>query len=361
MAARRPADNSTPRGNISPEQFHREVTDGRAAPVYYLFGSEDYRVVEAEKVVAGLFVGPEQADHAVRRLNARQHPLRDILDALQSLPLLGGRRVITIAEAQSLRPDQFEPLAAVLRQPDPDRLVLLTSPSARLPKKDSAFLRNVLSVAVIVQFPPLTAAEAATLVDRRIDQNQLRLDPVARERLLTLVGQRKGAIEQEMKKLATYAGGNPISADEVSHLTSDWTDTAAMSLARAILQQDRARALMFLQQSLQQGVGHGTLIWQVGNYLTDMLLIRLGQTPSARWGENAQTRRQDAPRFRPDQLEQAIVAVAKAERQLRHSPLSDEFLLEALVVTLFEESDVGTGRFSAAGSNPGRTSGAGSR
>lgn len=335
---------------ITPAELHARTTKGDYAQAYYFYGPEDYRVVEAEKFLSRQFVGNDaNSDLAIRRLSFRQHSLTSVLDELQALSLLGGKRVIAVAEAQSLRPDQFERLATVLKQTDPTRLVILSSPSARLPKWDSAFIKNIGTVATVVEFEAFRTDDIVSMIDRKAVQLKIQFGPGAKEQLLTLVGVRKSAVDREMEKLALYSDGSPITKSEIDRLTSDWTETGASLLAQAILQKDRAKSLAFLQQCLNEGVSTTTLIWQLGGYLTDMLLIRLGEQPSAKWGGVANARKQDAGRFSVQALETAISGVANAEHLLRHSPISDDFVMESLVATLIPsvKNTQSGGKFSA--------------
>ena len=211
-------------------------------------------------------------------------------------------------------------------------------------------MKNIGSVATVVEFEALRPDEVISMIDKKGMQSNIRFGPGAKEKLLTLVGVRKSAVDREMEKLALYSDGLPISKSEIERLTSDWTETGASLLAQAILQKDRARSLAFLQQCLSEGVSTSTLIWQLGSYLSDMLLIRHGEQPSAKWGGVAQARKQDAGRFSIQALETAIAGVAQAERMLRHSPVSDDFVMESLVATLIpsEKNPQSTGKFSAA-------------
>ena len=65
-------------------------------PAYYFFGTEDYRIVEAEKYVARQFLPDRQLVTNYRKIDGKKTSCSDLLAELSSLPMLGERQVFGV-------------------------------------------------------------------------------------------------------------------------------------------------------------------------------------------------------------------------------------------------------------------------
>ena len=166
---------------MTPSQLLSEAAAGKFRPAYYFFGSEDYRIIEAEKYLARQFLPDLQLITNYRRLDARKASFAEISAELSAYPMLGERLVVAVSDIQKFGANEIERLEKLLLPPDPNRLVILSTPSARAPRKDAAILKRIGSIAEPVEFKKLTLEETGNQISRNLAKANLTIEPKARQ------------------------------------------------------------------------------------------------------------------------------------------------------------------------------------
>src|SRR5437667_10482823 len=96
------------------------------AQVYLLHGEEDLLIDQALAVLLDGLMPAEERDLNLDVLRAGEIALPDLVTRLDTLPLLGRRRVVVVKDADACKPPEQERLAAYLEQgPPPAALILL--------------------------------------------------------------------------------------------------------------------------------------------------------------------------------------------------------------------------------------------
>ena len=99
---------------MTPTQLQSEISAGKFRPAYYFWGTEDYRIIEAEKYLARQFLPDLQLTTNYRRIDARKASFAEISAELSAYPMLGERLVVAVSEVQKLSSDELEKLAKLL-------------------------------------------------------------------------------------------------------------------------------------------------------------------------------------------------------------------------------------------------------
>jgi DNA polymerase III delta subunit len=85
----------------TPDDLQKLVRAGKYKPVYYFFGEDDYRIIEAEKYLVGQFIPEAQRITNYRRFDGKKMRCDDLLSELAVYPMLGERQVFAVKNIQS--------------------------------------------------------------------------------------------------------------------------------------------------------------------------------------------------------------------------------------------------------------------
>jgi DNA polymerase-3 subunit delta len=329
---------------MTPAQLKAAISKGDAAPVYLLEGADTLERHEVasdflDLVDEGLRAFNVETVHASDATSAsvRDQMLSAIIASARTLPMMAPRRVVLVHDADRLlspkrgREDEAEalPLAdsatavrgkrrapapktpaevfeEYLQSPEPmTTLVLVAGPldaSRRL-------VKQVRAHAIAVDCGTIEKVEeAAAWIRRRLDQDELTLEPRALQRLLQATGLNLARIRAEIEKLVLYAGGDStITERHVRELVlTDAEPGEGFALGTAIWNNDVRGALGEITSQLDAGIQAPMLLGQI---------------------------RAAAVRLRPEtRIRRAMELVLQTDLALKTSGGTPRHLLERLVI-----------------------------
>src|SRR5215469_1011903 len=113
--------------SASEHVFRKAITAGSLAPVYYLYGDDDFRKDDAASAALAMAVEPSSRgfDLDVRRANDLD--AEAIVTLLETPPLAGPRRAVAIRDVHGLKKDARRELERYLEHPAADLLLLLVA------------------------------------------------------------------------------------------------------------------------------------------------------------------------------------------------------------------------------------------
>ncbi len=319
----------------TPAQLLKEINAGKFKPAYYFYGAEDYRIIEAAKYVARQFLPDRQIATNYRKLNGRKMSAPDVIAELANLPMLGERQVFNIAEFQSYKPTEVERILKMLQPPDPNRVVVFTSPSARMPKKKSKFLNTISAAAEAVEFPKLTPGEVRAQVQTRLGKVNLQIEPKALILLVEMLAGNLGAVVGEVDKLANFRQpGETVTYDDVAGIVAGYEVFSIFELADLVAQGSASEVLHMLERLMLEGNSPVSLCTFITQHFLRLYLIRNGKPLPGNFAWLERRLRPQAARYEPARLEQIIKDLAETDAELRGGNLPPKLALEILVVGL---------------------------
>ncbi len=325
---------------LTPTQLLKEVNAGTFRPAYYFFGEEDYRKIEATKYLARQFMPDTQLSTNYRKINGRKTSYRDLLAELSNLPMLGERQLFDIAEFQSYKPKEVQQVLKILEPPDPNRIIVFASPSARTPKKNSAFFKTISRAVDAVEFAKLSPREVAGQIQGRLQKAGIEIEPKARDTLVDLVAGNLGAVVAEVEKLINYKKrGETVTVDDVHTIAAGYEVLNIFNLAEEVVTREPARVLRMLEKLIAEGNSPVTICTLLSSHFLRLYLLRNGKQlpPNIAW--LARRLQPQANQFENARLEQILVDLAETEARLRGGNLPPRTTLEILVVGLISGGD----------------------
>jgi len=320
---------------MTPQQLFSEISAGDFKPLYYFYGSEDYRIVEAQRFVARQFLPEKQASVNFCKIDGKKTRCTDLLAQLSVYPMLGERQVFVVSDFQRYKPTEVDRVLKMLDPADPNRIVILSSPGSKTPKKTSAFFKKVGQAAQAIEFGRLTRAETAALIKRKLSKAELNAEPEAMDTLIELIAGNRGALEVELDKIVDYLEpGGTLTVRDVRTITAGYQVFSIFELADEIVDRNQARVLQHIRTLLAEGNSPTGALYFLGQHFVSLYLVKNGKSlePYRRW--LAPKFRRQAEGFDNRQLENAILEVARVDAALRRGRQKPQLILEQLALNL---------------------------
>ncbi len=319
----------------TPASLFKLVSAGKFKPVYFFYGPEEYRLAEARKFVVRQFLPDLQISSNYRKIDGKRTSVADLTAELSTLPMLGERQVFAISDIQSFKPKELQRIFKFLKPPDPNRLIIFSSPSSKIPKKASVFFKSITAVAEPVEFKKLTEQETAGQIRNRLTKENLTIEPQALCLLIGLVAGNRGALEHELEKLVSYKGeSETITSEDIRRVCSGYEIFNMFHLADRIVDGNPAEVIKMLGGLLSEGIHPTVLATLLQQHFTSLYLVKAGKNPLGNRGFLIPNFRRQAQRYSSDKLEQIIISIAKLDSELRRSKLKPQVQLEILALEL---------------------------
>ena len=320
-------------------EIRKQIKSGKTGPLYLLEGDDlqsrhDLALEFANIVDEGLQAFNVQSFYANEATNAsgRDQLIGQILSNARTLPMMAPRRVIVVHESDRLlapkraKDDEdgeadapkkgkraaaatpAEELEAYIEKPEPMTTLVFVSGPLDANRRVVKLLRKHADV---VDCGTLhDAREAAIWVTRRLEKDELSIEPKAITLLIGSTGLTLGRIRPEVEKLILYAAGeSTITTAHVRDLVIPHEESeGTFALMDAVQNSNAARALREVSALIDGGVQPPVI---------------LGQLRAA------------TIRLRPDaRVKSGLEAVFRTDVAIKSSAGTPQHLLECLVVEL---------------------------
>lgn len=321
---------------MSPNELLKELEAGKFRPVYYFYGSEDYRIKEAERSMVRKFLPRQSWSIGHNSFSVSKSNLKDILTELSMMPMIGEKQAFTIKDIQSLTPQNIEKLLSLLDPPDPNRMVILISPAAKTPRKGTKTKKLLTEKAAAVEFKKYTKIESEKKIRFMLRDNEIEIDDKAMKMLIEMSGGDMGGIIGEVNKIIDFVGkGAKVSSDNVAEICSDFQSFQNYELGEKVASFDLDIALGTLHNLLNKGDRASTLLYQLGDFFLGVYLVKNGKPVRLGKLDQSWKYRKHTGLFSSGQLEEIIQLIAMADRDLRGNIKPESMILEKLIINIY--------------------------
>ncbi len=315
-----------------------DINAGKFKPAYYFYGDEDFRKIEAEKFLVRQFLPDLQISTNYRKIDGRRTNTADLLAQLSNLPMLGQREVISVSDFQHYRPNDVERVFKLLSPPDPNRVVIFSSPSARMPDKRGKFFKSITEAVTSIEFKPLTADEATSFVSARLQKEGIKLEPAALRLFVDSIGGNKGALENEILKLINYTNGPAtVTEEQIRNLVSSYATADLFKIADTVAHGNTAQSLQDLRTLLADGNSPDSILVFLHRHFLSLYMAK-HKRPNIQPPWLARQFAEQAKQFESEQLEQVLLQLADCWSDLRQGIYKPDTRMEVLFVSLTQRS-----------------------
>ena len=281
------------------------------------------------------------ADHLSEMTFEPTAEAAEIITALQTSSLLGGRRLVVVRDADGLKKEQAEALLAYLEEPSPDSVLVLIA--AGKTKFDTALRK--LGGTVALEAPK--GRRLAGWVRERAKAHGLRIDDRGAWALLDTVGSELRDIEAALVQLATSVGPEArFGPEEIRRAFPRLADERIYAFTDAVGDRKLDVAMTALRRLLQQGDDPLLLFGALGAHVRRMLRARRAADQSSKAvgdlmgfpGWRAERLQRQARAYKEEELVGAVATLARTDVEMKGGDIPPEAALEAAVIEI-----VGTG------------------
>jgi DNA polymerase-3 subunit delta len=373
------AGNSMPpslRSFASTDRFLAEI----AAPSsiragYVLIGDEIFLYDRCRRAVLSSLIAADARDFSLHDLDLSETSIFEALDRAQTPSLMAPFQVFFLRNTKVLygrgsKKEEFAAIDAYFRSPNPQALLIFVADHIRIPtdlrrmdyqdKERYERIRETLGDGCgIVELARVDETDAVRWITDTADSRGVRFDPDAARELADSLGADMMLIASEFEKLLLYAGArgteevakNRVTLGDVETMVLAAKQRSLYELTDAISLRDRPRALALLHGLLNASdggedaaIGH---LYMLARTFRQMLVIVEKNVRDSRaiWQALWQGFRmppfaaedliRQARRYKSRrELTRALRLIARADLELRSSPVSKVLVLERLVLDL---------------------------
>ena len=242
-------------------------------------------------------------------------------------------------------------LAAYLKDPTPGATLVFEA--ARFDfegddkRKQERVRKFYAAISDVVELRRYSSHEARAEAEALARRAGFRLEPDALDLLVESLGADIARIAVEIEKLALFAGGRVVTADDIATLAPEARVATIFALVNALGRRDRARSLEILDTLTREGEYLPLALAFLSTQFRMALAAREAglrspqqiQSHFARagvqmYGSRAEQIFQTAGKFTTPQLERAMNLIFQADRGLRDARPDDRVVMEQFVLRL---------------------------
>jgi DNA polymerase III subunit delta len=334
--------------------FLKNPAGSNIGPMVAIFGAEHWFKREALAAVVDLVLGKDRdAEEGPTKFRGKDVDFATVQDALLTVSMWSPRQVIVVEEADDFVSDHRAALEKYLDRPAKKSVLVLevkTWPST------TKLAKRVAEVGLPVDCAPPKGAELpAWVVERANTGHGKKLTRSAAATLIQLAGSELGLLDQELAKLAAFAGDKATIDEEAIHkLVGGWRAETTWKMVDAFRDGQTAAGLELLDglmragepamkllagvQYTQRGIAKGTELSRQGRPL-ETALSEGGVKPFAVQATIAYLKRIGRPR-----AERILLWMLGADLDIKgRSQLPERIVLERLMLQLAGATPPGDG------------------
>ena len=318
-------------------------------PVYLLTGSDRPKIDRALRRLRDRI-----GEDAVEHLSAMTASGADTVAACNTLGFFGGEgRLVIVDDANRWKAADVRALASYLDDPTPDTVLALVA--AEL--KGDAPLVKLCAKAGDVLMYSVPKRKLPEWVGEQFARSGTQAEPDACERLVEVVGDDVGALANEIDKLATWAGDDPVREADIAALATGFAELPVFALTDAWGRRDVSATLAACETILERSSDSrsGTLARLAASVASHVRRVRAAQAlasegvrprdAASRLGVHpfaAEKAFGHAANFSTEELRDAIVRLAELDLALKGgSRLAADLELERALVDITERPSAG--------------------
>lgn len=251
---------------MKPEDLERSVSKGEIAPLYFIYGEEEFLADRAVARLVEKLVDPAFKDFNFTVLYGKECKAEQIIDNAMTLPMFADRRVILVKRAEELQAEQLEQLIPYIKNPSPETCLIFHA--SKIDQRRKFFL-ELKKTNYLVEFEQLKNEALAKFLSRFIQQEAeragKRFEATAVEMLVYYSGNNLRELVSQIEKLSAYAGKRKtITVDDVRCMVSDTKIDTVFEFSKALANRDLEKSIRMTQILLRDSEAPYNLLGAIG-------------------------------------------------------------------------------------------------
>lgn len=247
-------------------ELFKNINRGSISPVYFFVGEEGALRDDALASLEGkIFISPESMSFNRDVVLAHSGDGEKILGLARAFPVLAGRRLVVVREADELSQQDWDSLASYLKNPPLSTcLVFIMGKAPSFASPDN-----------IVDFSVKDEFEIRDFILKELSIKGKKILPRAMDLLLNMSWESLQELRQEIEKLSIYIGEKQaIDIDDLICLCSGRTEIGAFALTDALGNRDARGALKNLEALIEGGENEIGILTRLVNHFRRLFVTR---------------------------------------------------------------------------------------
>lgn len=268
----------------------------------------------------------------------------EILEALGTPTLLGGRRLVIVNDAHDLKKDEREEFERYIENPSPSAVLVMIA-SGRTPLSKAVEKNGAV---VSLEIPK--GRKLVAWLRERARTRRLKLDERAAWALTDSVGSELRDLDAALDQLLTALGANAVvSVAEVRRVFPRLADERIFAFTDAVGERRLSNAMTALRRLLDQEDAPLMVFGALSSHIKRLLVARTHSDGGPRavgaalglpeW--RARRLHQQARSYRQEELTHAVQILADTDMEMKGGDLSPEIALERAVILIVSSGSGG--------------------
>jgi DNA polymerase-3 subunit delta len=355
------------------DRFVSEVAAGKLRPAYIFVGDEAFFRDRCRAAILQHLVPADMRELSLYEFDLAETSVVEVLDRAQTPSLMAPFQVFFVRNVKVLygrgsHKEDFAAVEAYVKNPNPNALIVFVADHISIPadvrrmdmqdRDKYERLRETLGEScTMLEFARVDEGDGVRWAVETAQQQGFKVDADAARELVDSLGADMMLISNELEKLMLYTTEKKrITLGDVETMVLAAKQRNLYELTDAISSKDRARSLQVLNALLSSGDGEEAAIghlYMLARTFKQMLVVLERNVRDSRAIWQALWQGFRVPPFAADdlirqarryksrrELTRALRLIARADLDLRSSPVSKRMVLENLVLALATEPRV---------------------
>ncbi len=258
---------------LKPEQLQQSLNQSQVlSPLYFISGDETLLTQESCDAIRATARSQGFLERELFHLDTANASWDDILQEANSLSLFSDKKIIEVrCRSNKLGDKGSKAIQAYLETPNPDNILLISTPKLEAAQNKSKWLKTIEANATHVQIWPIDRQQLPRWIQSRMHQAHLEATPEAIEFLADNVEGNLLAAKQEIDKLSLVISAEQanqaISIDLMSELISSSSRYTVFNLCDRCLAGDLSSTLKTLNGLRNEGAEITLILWSLSREL----------------------------------------------------------------------------------------------
>lgn len=205
----------------------QEIKSKNFAPLYLLYGKEEYLIEETKDLIVREALTEETLDLNLNTYDMEEINVEIAVEDCETIPFFGERKVVIIQNPFFLTAEKVKEkvehnvqvLEKYIANPVPTTILVIVAPYEKLDER-KRLTKALKKQAVILDARELSEKETIRWIGQYISERGGMIKPAAAEKVFQLVGPNLAIIHHELNKLLLYSDGAEIDEDMVAELVA---------------------------------------------------------------------------------------------------------------------------------------------
>lgn len=238
--------------------------------VYFLYGENSYLIAEKLTQIKKNFA-EKHGDTNISQFSAKDLDFNQIVQAVQSMPLLASKKLVIIKNSLSEGNKDLQERLADFLEEVPQDTILVFSESGEFDRRAKLFKR-LTKLAKSKEFINLSSGETLNWIKKKVEEGGGQIDFPAQEKLNLYAGPDLWRLKNEIEKLLSF--DKEITPESIEGLVSAQITGNVFSMLDGIGEKNLEKAAKMLQSLIDLGESEQYIFSMFAYQVRNMLIIK---------------------------------------------------------------------------------------